>query len=459
MIGVVALLSVPLAGYCILGALRGPARRKLFLLAELPLLFGLGAGVLYSFFLLGGWLGPVSLLSLHLFLAALGVLWLFRRIRNRPPDGRDDTTPGIGKGELLLLGGLLGLFLAFVVLTLLLPIFDWEARILWALKAKILTAEPTLSGEVFRDPYRLHIHPRYPLMVPFLSSWMARHQGAFLEWHYQLLIDSFALLTLWQLFLLLLRLTSRTITLILTSVMALTGVWISAQFGSRVETALAFFLLLAVDRLIRWMEAKQAIDLALAGIFLYCGAMTKNEGMLLALCTFLAFFPVALKESGTRAALRAAGLLAGVFVILSAAWFARLVEIPSVSDERYLDRLGYDVFTSGIARLPQIARAVLARVTDLSRWHLLWLTPLAAAVTLFRGKCAPDRRLEMVAILASLYFAGLLTIYVISPWRDIVLHVEATFDRAALPLLPLFILMIALACKDGGRPLGEDRHA
>jgi hypothetical protein len=429
--GVFALFSVLLAGFFVLGMM--------------PTIFGLGAGALFLFFLAGSLMGRVPLLSFHLFVALLGMLWLFLRNRIGPQEICGEISPRLEKRDFLFLAALTAFLLILSGIGFLLPLFDWEARILWALKAKILTADPMLGGAAFRDPYLLHLHPRYPLMVPFLSSWVARNQGAFLEWHYQLLIDTFALLTVWQIYVLLRRLTHFRIALILTVVMALTGVWITSLFGSGVEIALAFFLVLGVHRLFLWLERRRTSDLILGGVFLFCGAMTKNEGMLLALGSCLAIFLVVLKEDGTRAALRATAQLAGAFVLLSAVWFAHLVRIPPVSDEHYLDRLTLDVLLRGMGRMPLIAEAVLARVTDPTAWHLLWLTPFFAATTLFRRKSDADGRLRMASILAISYIAGLLTIYIVSPWRDIGLHLAVTFDRVALPLLPVFILMIALA--------------
>jgi 4-amino-4-deoxy-L-arabinose transferase-like glycosyltransferase len=443
--GVFALFSILLAGYFVRGMLPGPTPPGATPIEELPTYFGIGAGALFLFFLTGSLMGPVSLHSLHLFIALVGMLWLFLRNRTDMEKVPGEIPPRLEKRECLFLA-VLTIFLLFLFgIGFLLPIFDWEARILWALKAKILTAEPTVTGRAFLDPYLLHIHPRYPLMVPFLSSWMARNQGAFLEWHYQLLIDTFALLTVWQVYVLLRRLTHRRIAQALTSVMALTGIWTASLFGSRVEIALAFFLVLGVHQLFLWLERRRTFDMILGGAFLFCGAMTKNEGILLALCACFAIFLVVIKEVGIRAAIRATALLAGAFILLSAVWFVHLLKIPPVSDEQYLNRFTWDIFTRGMGRLPEIALAVMARVTDLSNWHLLWLTPLVPALALYRGHRVDDRRLRMASILAISYIAGLLTIFMVSPWRDIGLQITVTFDRVALPLLPVFIVMIALA--------------
>ncbi|MGQ9914586.1 MAG: hypothetical protein ACUVQQ_09600 [Thermogutta sp.] len=46
----------------------------------------------------------------------------------------------------------------------------YDARAIYALKAKILAEQGTLSHTDFRDIHRLHFHPGYPLLVPILES-------------------------------------------------------------------------------------------------------------------------------------------------------------------------------------------------------------------------------------------------------------------------------------------------
>jgi uncharacterized membrane protein YfhO len=124
------------------------------------------------------------------------------------------------------------------------------------------------------------------------------------------------------------------------------------------------------------------------------------------------------------------------------------MEIPAVSDEQYLSRLTPAVIMDGLHRFNIIANTILVRMSDLRQWHLVWLTPVAACIMLCLRRSSVDRRLLFLSIIACCYTIGLLTVYVISPWRDIAQHINVTFDRITLPLLPLFILMIALISPD-----------
>ena len=430
-------------------AVPGPPRPRSGGFSELPSHFGLGACVLHLFFLLAGRSGPVGLPAIDLLVAGLGAAWILVRVPRPSPEAFPPPPPPADRSDRRWLLPAAILLAALCATTLCLPLYDWEARIHWALKAKMLAADPTLAAGAFRDPYRLHIHPRYPLLVPFLASLVARHQGEFLEAHYQILIAVFSLLAAWQLRALLLRLARPPVANALAAVAAFSGAWLSALFGSQVEVALAFFLVLALDRMIRWFEGRRAVDLAFAGVFLFGCAMTKNEGLLLGVAALLSFFAAALGEEGPRGAGRATALLGGVFLLLSSAWFACLPGIPPVSDEHYLSRLSLAVLARGVDRLPAIGGAILSRVADLPRWHLLWLIPPFAVVRLFRKPFRADPMLRLPLLLAGAYLAGLLAIYMVSPWHDIGLQVRVSFDRAALPLLPLFAAIAARALGDG----------
>lgn len=443
MSGLAALLPVLFAGYGILALMRRSGS-----IADcfriLPFAFGAGVGVLYLFFLWASWFGEVSLTSGYILLVSVGLLggWRWRAGGVEPARQGDRWTPV----ECLLLTLLLALLATGVLLSVSLPLLEWDTRILWGVKAKILTAEATLSGEAFRDPYRLHIHPRYPLLVPFLSSWMARHQGGFQEIHFQGLICVFALLTTIQLFVLLRKIVSRALTLLLLLGLALTGAWLTAEFGSCVEIALTFFLVLAVQGFFLWLDRQNTSDLVMTGFFLFCAAMTKNEGLLLIVSSCLALFIVVLWEKGWKAGIYYSSIVAGVSVILSTGWFMHLAQIPAVSDENYFMRFTLATLREGILRLPLIFSSILERVVDLKQWHLFWIAPLLAGVRNLAIRPRFDQRFWFVCLVMVLYIAGIVLIYVVSPWRDITLHVAVSFDRVMLPLLPLVLIVLAVNC-------------
>jgi len=416
-------------------------------LERLPLAFGTGAGLLYLWFLWACLWGAVSPLVGALPLAPLLILPLLRRPPPAPPAA---APPAWAPGDRLLLGGLAAILLAAAALTLALPLLDWDTRILWALKAKILAGEGTLAVDAFRDPYRLHIHPRYPLLVPWLAALMAQLQGEFAEWQYQLLLLLFAALALWQFFRLLRAAGARREALLLCLVLLGTGAWLGALFNASVELALAFYLLLSLEALLAWLDGRRLPELLLAGFLLFCLAMTKNEGGLLALCLVSALLLILLLAGERRSTLSPLAVLGGVALLCSAAWFWHLQHIPPVSDENYAARLSLAHLRDGSGRIGEILRGVAAQAGNLRQWHLVWFLPgLLPLLAWRRGRLRSDRFLLLFA-LCLFYAAGIGLVYLLSPWRDIAMHVAVTFDRVMLPLLPVLLLLLQQVLPRGG---------
>ncbi|MFQ5669540.1 MAG: hypothetical protein ACE5HD_03345 [Acidobacteriota bacterium] len=102
-----------------------------------------------------------------------------RRPTFTPPD---PFTPSLGRilrPVLIFLIGLLSL--APLARALAEPMHHWDERFQWAFKGKILLEEGGLMGPTFQENGRLHLHRRYPLLVPALEAHLARLAGGFAQ--------------------------------------------------------------------------------------------------------------------------------------------------------------------------------------------------------------------------------------------------------------------------------------
>lgn len=439
------LALIILTGALLMTVLRAPvASWRSITLSKLPLAFGAGTVLLHIGFLLLSWLGPVPLWSCGVVPALLATLLGWRQWRGRelsPSESSDDAWPMAAWAGL---GGLLLVQLLMLLPVLELPLFDWEGRMLWALKSKFLAAAFTVSSEPFLDPYRLHIHPRYPLLVPWLTALLGRVDGGFREGHYLAVILIFALLTTWQLYYCLVRTAGHRFALVGGGILLASSVWYTAAINLQVEIVLAFYLLSALCCLIVWLETGQGRDLCLAGVMLAGAVMTKNEGVLLAACVIVALAVACGYRGAVGKALAAAGSLLGVVLLLGLPWFLQRKAIPAVSDENYLQRLNVATVLDGVTRLPLIVRSAALQMADWELWQLFWLVvpPLVLLTLLMWRRVMPAPRLVALAWLG--YFLGIMAVYLISPWADIALHIENSFDRVMLPLLPCGVLLLGL---------------
>lgn len=354
--------------------------------------------------------------------------------------------------DLALFGLLLLLLTTVVFLTLALPILDWDTRIIWALKAKFLAASPTMKAEVFVDPYRLHIHPRYPLLAPWLGALLAGEGTYFSERVYQGLLLLVGALALWQFAAQVCVVAGRRMALLYTLLFLVSGVWLQALFASSVEIVLVFFLLLALATINRWLESTRRKDLLIAGLFVAALSLTKNEGLLLAMALILGVVAVSWQKENLLSGLQRGGMLALVWLPLYGLWLVQMRLIPAVSDENYWQRLNFETLAAGFSRSDTLVAAVGQRMVAWPLWHLTWLLPAVILLCLWqrRGRLRESGR--VAAIVATLYPAGILLVYLLSPWRDLAMHVNVTFDRVMLPVLPLLLLLLATVTAVKGDP-------
>ena len=445
---VLPLLAIGVTGWLLLLLRHDLSPRLRWHAEDLPTIFGVGAVLLHVEFLLASWGGAVALWHLGIVPTLLLVLLLWRLRKPGSP-------PSLSQPTMLpwpLWGGLaflLGLQIISLLPILNLPLFDWEGRMLWALKARFLEESGGVLSEAFRDPYRLHIHPRYPLLVPWLTSVLARAASGFQELHYLGVVVTFSLLTTWQFYLTLNRYIGWRLALVLGLTLLLSSSWYTATINLQVEVVLAFFLLTAIARILTWLTEGRCEDLVWAAILLAGGAMTKNEGLLLALVVFFAVSIVTLKDQ--RSKLSSLGILPGIFIPLYLPWVFHQRLIPAVSDENYLQQFNLAALYNGVERLPLIVKSLIAQMTDWSLWHLFWLiVPIVVGWSLILWrKVATEER--FVALVWVGYLCGILLIYMVSPWQDINLHIDASFNRVILPLFPCGLLLVGLrtfSCKN-----------
>jgi hypothetical protein len=438
MIGLLRLLLVWGTGML---ALRLLARsRSTGRLRDLPLAFGCGWAVLFLCWLPVQRFGPVPPAWYALVLAALGSAALVRSV---PAPGPSPPPPRWLPLDRALLAILVAICATTVSAALPLPITDWDTRILWATKAKLLATEPTLTSEVFRDPYRLHIHPRYPLMLPWLGALVAGGGAGFHERGYQALLLLIGALSIAQFCMTAAEMAGRRTALVLGCAFSLTGVWMESLLHSRAEVALVFFLLLAIEAIRRWFHPAAGARVVLPALLLVGLALVKNEGLLLSAALTAGCAAAGWGGGeGTGGAVKRTATLSACWLGLYLVWVAALRGVPPVSDENYWERLHPEILAAGLNRVGALGRAVAGEVSRASHWHLVWSLPALLAVMTLARRERTSALFRMVAVVATLYPCGILFIYLLSPWRDLGQHVSITFGRVMLPLLPAFLLLL-----------------
>ncbi|MFI5142449.1 MAG: hypothetical protein ACHQHM_00310 [Thermoanaerobaculales bacterium] len=357
------------------------------------------------------WAQPVALALLLI----VGVAGLLTLARGRLTAFRPTTLPWLA----------LAITLAAVVLLLVFPLSDWEARIQWAHKAQLLFRDGSALSESFSDPYQLHIHRRYPLLVPIQVAAGALVAGGWDGRIYQMLIAMAGLAAV--------TLMARCAGKIAALVLACTGAWFMAVSRGSIEVVLVVFTLAASAEGLAWLEHGSFADGQRCAVLLAGLVLVKNEGALLAVVLATALVVASIPVRAASERWRFAGSLT-LSTLLLVPWLVVRARIPSVPDG--LIELDAKSLVRGIHRLPEILGALGLQLTTWHAWNLVWwLGPLVLGAALWVKETGG----RALALAAGLYVFGVAFAYVLSPWYVIDQHIAVTANRVLLPGAALLI--------------------
>lgn len=417
----------------------------------LPITFGLGCGIVYFLFLLTNWVLPYD----HLWgfwgavLLAIIVVWVYLGHKSVIKIKPEMKTNKWDRLECLLLILILSIILINTIIILRLPILEWDTRIIWGIKSKILISEKTIISDAFLNPYRLHIHPRYPLLFPTMVATLSLFGGAFKECYLQILIIIFGILSVYILYQMVLQNSNRKEALILVILLTLTGGWLTGLFSSSVEILLMFYLLLTLQSMQEWLKNASLTSLFLTAFFLFCSASVKQEGLLIAFCIIIALLIIKFLKIQKDKELEIRFLdIIGISVIFMGfmlVWLSYLRLIPPVSDENYIMQLMHGYLYEHLQRIPVAIKGFFLEIVNLKRWHLVWLSLPLSCVWGWKNERLRGRFDFLLCSFLLLYLAGIFCIYIISPWRDIGLHIKVSLHRVLLPMLPVSLLILSKA--------------
>jgi hypothetical protein len=325
------------------------------------------------------------------------------------------------------------------------PTLGFDARAIWGMKAKVVTAYGQIYGEDFLDPDRLHAKQRYPLGLPAAVGFAYQLAGGFDERLGRVIYALFFLALVFFFFASLRRHLSRTAALIGTCILStLPAFTIFANGGAASgysDVPLTYFYCVLVISLFNWVRQRQFADLALATAFGIFTLFTKNEGLVLWGIAFVCYSYC----SGFRQwriwdlfALSLAALLP---------WFLYQSHLPKL-EEDFFRLLTPRNLASGLDRVPYLLKSFLKEFT--LRPHLWSL--MGPGLVLAFG-VAPKRALRephsVFLWIALLYSVFVLMIYLVIPWKmeDLV---PVSLTRLMMPLSPLLVFWMLLQAKVTG---------
>jgi 4-amino-4-deoxy-L-arabinose transferase-like glycosyltransferase len=450
---------VPAVGYLAVSVLYGCARRPAIEVAGLSL--ALGAGLVGTLLIAASLAGatPSRMLVAGLWagtLAAAVVLRRFDRLVRLSWDVGPFHWPDVAMVIPLAVAAYL--IAAVVTHALTFPLFEWDAFAIWGLKAKVLFHASLRSDPgYFQDRSLSFSHLDYPPLIPLLTSGVYGVLGrvddrlgkVLLPVLYVALgLTTFTALR-WKL--------DRTRAAFLAALMLALPPCVRWAGSGNADVALTLFYGVSVYFTARWAAGGEAADLVIVALTSAFVALTKNDGIGLALLNGMAVVLTLPRRSWRARAGLVLLALAGAAVLLGP-WMIWNWHVPRTHED-YGARLSIATVVQNLPRLPLVLRTFGAQATVLETWGALWLLLILAAALGWRA--FRERHVIVVWSLLAAHVAMYVAVYLVTPWNveDLM---AVSLDRVLLHATPAAVLLIGyhwaeLAAPRASQPAGPRR--
>lgn len=311
-----------------------------------------------------------------------------------------------------------------------LPIYDRDGLGIWLTKAKMITLDNTIFSENFLDPYRIHDHPRYPLLLPILES------AYFISSDIDETGVKILFIYIWVLMLGVLyefiNKKSLNAALIAIIIFSLIPAYYTMSDGSLdtgyADIPLSLFYLGAIIFLYNYLYLGEKKFLLGTGLCLAFAIFTKNEGGAFALSTFIIFFFIKKKKADILT-------LALAILLPVIPWLITVLHLPELYTEHYLSYV--PAFFRHLHRVPVIIKATFLEILNPKHWGIFW--PLSIFIFIYsKPKKIDSYLLANIGILFILY----LGIFLITPW-EVEFQMKIVLPRMLLHIAPAIMFLAA----------------
>ncbi|MEW6363621.1 MAG: hypothetical protein AB1714_03165 [Acidobacteriota bacterium] len=321
-----------------------------------------------------------------------------------------------------------------------LPLLGWDSRITWGYKAKVILEEGTVRVPAFEDPYRVHLQPAYPVLVPIVQAYCAGFDVTRNDGDFKIPI---ALANLAAIMLLAGTLRRRT-----DSTAACFGgacllgylpAWASAIEVSLPEVVSGACNLAAAVLLARWFSERDSLVASWAVLFAAMSGLSKGEGMIFLFACVGLLLISAIRMGRVRPALSTGSLPIALALIGLAGWKSLELHLPVVCTMDYWGLFVSGQWSVSWAKLCLIAREYASAAVSPYSWGLLF--PLYA-LALVRS----TREQRLLGLVVLTYVAALVPAFVLSSWNPLDAHIRIAFPRILLQVAPIAALNVAEVC-------------
>ncbi|MBI5236611.1 MAG: hypothetical protein HY886_10245 [Deltaproteobacteria bacterium] len=330
-----------------------------------------------------------------------------------------------------------------------LPVQGYDTWVIWFLKAKAFFIDSGVSAAFLSDPVYSNANPgayEYPILVPLLVSAGYVFMGYVDDRLVKIFFWLYYLNLLGAFYYFVRPFSTRLVALILCAMLAtVPRIMEQAAFGGAgyADMPLAVYFLAATGFGFRFFQEGKKNDFLLSALFLSIGAWTKSEGI-----TFLASVLIIMSAYAVYTRRRE-----GIKIVIPAVVIAVLFVLPWRLYVHTLPKLSFTMVSelsvstvlSNMERLPFILKVIVPKLFTANKYHITWA--LYAVLTLWGFRSFTRREYAFLQAALWIQLSFYIFVYVITPF-DLKPHIETSFDRLTIHLLPIAFLCMAVCWKD-----------
>jgi hypothetical protein len=445
---VVVVQTVAGLGFLAIGV--GSTVRELLRYAAIAPLAGMAwMGVLgATLATLGSRLGIAGMLLVTVVTCAAGALRVARRAGEAaaaPAKRRRSLFENLVVAASLLALGVVTLFAA--ALFRLKPLAEYDGWAMWGMKSRAIAALGAADPTLFASQAYARLHLEYPLLLPSLHALPLQLLDGFDSNAVVLSCLAIGLAGFAAIWGLLRDCVRASLLLPFLAALATAPAFFGQLATGYADVPLAVFVAAGVVASARWLLDDARMWLALTTLFVAAATLTKNEGLLFGVATYVALLVAA---NGRRRAV----LVSGAVVALAYAPWRAYVAIHDLGAPDYDLSSSFNLpwVVRRLDRAPEAAEGLLRRATEQYQFgFLLALGAVAVVVALLVG---PRRLGALGGAFGLLSFAGLTWIYVLTP-NDVSDYLSSNGDRIIVSLVVGLTALAPLLLEESTRRLAQ----
>ncbi len=356
--------------------------------------------------------------------------------------------------EHLLAAGLLIQFLWAVFLVAPMPVSSHDAVANYALKAKIFYFTGGIPEGFFGFSETTVAHPDYPLLLPFLMTWIYNFIG-FNDLAVNMVMPVIYLAFMVLVYSQMKKLFGRQYSLLSVFILATIPQLVDYATIIHADLILAAFVTCATLYFISYIRTGDRMRLVFCSLLFGFSLWIKNEAMVFT-GAFIAVFAVFIAKSGAYVRKQKLGDMIVSFAIItavSAPWFAVKISSAALNTDIVFSRLTPEYLWQNIKDIPILLNLFQQEVFGPKKWNIFWIMFFAGMIWK-RKRLREDECFYMMIFLvlsAAGYFAG----YMATTSYDLFYVVNTTISRFMLHFCGIALLILAFLMHDDVREIAS----